>query len=49
MKKQIIAWAMIVGFVLLIVNITFFHFQLFFSFFVYVIIAAYFLMTNKKK
>lgn len=50
MKKRIIAWVLLLGFVLLILNITFFQFQLFFSFLIYVIIAAYFLATlNKKK
>jgi len=45
--KRIIAWILLVGFVLLLVNILFIGFQLFISGMVYIIIAGIFLLTNK--
>ena len=51
MIKRILAWTAILGFVLLIINITFFRFMIEISIIVYTLILAYFLLTqmNSKK
>jgi len=49
MKKRIIAWCLLIGFVLLILNILIFKKFLEASFFIYIVICAYYLMTINKK
>lgn len=47
MGKRILAWVLLVGFVLLIVNILTFQFLLGPCTFVYIIIIVWFIFTNK--
>lgn len=50
MKKRIIAWVLLAGFVFLILNILIFKIFTELSFLVYLVIVAYFvLFMNKKK
>ncbi|AEV68450.1 hypothetical protein Clocl_1841 [Acetivibrio clariflavus DSM 19732] len=49
MKRRIIAWCLLIGFVLLLLNILIFKKFLQASFFVYIVICAYFLMTRNQK
>lgn len=49
MKKRIIAWCLLIGFVFLIVNILIIKKFLEVSFIVYMAICAYFLMTMKQR
>lgn len=48
MGKRILAWVMLVGFVLLIVNMVTVQFLMGPCIMVYVIIVAWFLLNNKK-
>lgn len=48
MKKRIIAWCLLVGFILLLVNIAVIGYQRIPSIVIYLIIAFYFLFTQKK-
>ncbi|NLL05058.1 MAG: hypothetical protein GX270_04560 [Clostridiaceae bacterium] len=49
MKKRIIAWVILIGFVLLILNILIFKKFLEASFIIYIAISAYFLLFMNKK
>lgn len=50
MLKRILAWVLLVGFILLLVNIVFIGYQRMLSVFIYVIIAGiYFLTMNSDK
>mgnify|MGYP000894270292 CR=1 FL=1 len=49
MRKRIIAWCLLIGFVLLIVNILILKKFLEVSFIVYMAICAYYLVTMKQK
>ena len=48
-NKRVLAWVVLIGFVLLIVNITFIGFYRTPSFIVYLVIAGYYLFAGKKK
>lgn len=47
MKKRVLAWILLIGFVLLILNIIVFHVFLKQSVAVYAVIAIWFVFTNK--
>ncbi len=47
MKKRVLAWILLAGFVLLILNIIVFHIFLMQSVAVYAVIAVWFIFTNK--
>lgn len=47
MLKRVLAWVLIVGFVLLLLNIAFFHVFQMQSVALYAIIAVWFIFTNK--
>jgi len=49
MKRRIIAWVLLIGFVLLIVNILMFKKYLEVSFMAYIAICAYFMFFMNKK
>lgn len=46
--KRIVAWSLLFGFIVLLVNIFVFHFYLKESLFVYFLIAGLFVFLNKK-
>jgi hypothetical protein len=47
MLRRVFAWVLLAGFILLILNIAVFHYFLEASIFVYLIIAIWFIFTNK--
>ncbi len=47
MKKRVLAWILLAGFVLLLLNIVVFHIFLMQSIAVYAVIAVWFIFTNK--
>ena len=50
MNRRITAWILLIGFILLIVNLSFFRIQWKLSLIIYFIVAGYFLLTiNRKK
>lgn len=48
MLKRILAWVLLIGFAVLLINILFVQFWLPASVFVYILIALAFLFSNKK-
>ena len=48
-NKRVLAWVLLAGFVLLIVNVTFIGFYRTPSFIVYLVIAGYYLFAGNKK
>ena len=49
MTKRILAWVLLVGFVLLIMNLFLFHFAQEASFAIYIILVLFVLFSNKTK
>ncbi len=47
MVKRVFAWALLIGFVLLLLNIMVFHFYLIPSIAIYLVIAIWFIFNNK--
>lgn len=48
MLKRVMAWVLLVGFVALVINLTYIGYQRSFCFVVYLIIAALFLLTMNR-
>jgi uncharacterized membrane protein HdeD (DUF308 family) len=49
MKRRILAWVLLVGFIFLIVNIVFIGFYRTTSLMIYILIALYFIFTSNRK
>ncbi len=47
MLKRVLAWILLAGFLFLLLNIAIFHYYIQASIFVYLIIAVWFIFTNK--
>jgi|GEM_PF-6741252 len=49
MKKRMLAWVLLVGFLFLMINLIFFHSYLEISFGIYISVVAIFLILNNKQ
>ncbi len=48
MTRRLLAWVALIGFILLIINLIFFHYFISYSVFVYIAIVLAFLFTSKQ-
>lgn len=48
-KRRVFAWVLLVGFVLLLINLIFIHYQWLISLIIYLVVAVYFFLAVNRK